>query len=219
MIVVVDGTGPDDDNDYAREMGNSFCSQIAAYAGGTYFRGPTMLGQEVSSIADRATGAAVTLARQGRPVLLAGYSRGGCTVINAAYLLKSRGVDVAAMFLFDAVDMQTSTLNITQVIPSNVAFVAHARSARNAKFWVMNPVKSRWYFVNTGRWLAGNGQRLEESFVGTHGAAGGVPWPDVTGDDGAALKVGQWMTPHLNAYRIGLTLKVLPAPGAISRKI
>lgn len=110
MIVVVDGTGPASDAEYVKEMGGSFCSQIAAQAGGVYFRGPSVTGKEVSSIADRAVGEALTLSASGKPVLLAGYSRGGCTVINAALRLKARGVQVAAMFLFDAVDMQTSEL-------------------------------------------------------------------------------------------------------------
>jgi len=29
MIVIIDGTGPDNDQEYAREMGNSFPSRIA----------------------------------------------------------------------------------------------------------------------------------------------------------------------------------------------
>ena len=209
MIVVVDGTGPDSDVEYSKEMDNSFCSQIANRAGGTYFRGPSFTGVEVSSLADKAAAAAVQLSNFGMPIALAGYSRGGCAVINAAIRLKGRGVRVSALFLFDAVDMQGSELGSTQVIPDNVDFVAHARSARSAKFWAANPVKSRWYFINTGRWLAGSGTMHEKSFVGTHGALGGVPWPDVRGDAGSALAVASWMNSELNSHGLPVGLKVI----------
>jgi hypothetical protein len=209
MIVVVDGTGPDSDEQYAREMGGSFCSQIALQLGGTYFRGPKLAGREVSAIADRAVGAAADLASRGKPILLAGYSRGGCTVIITAKRLKAQGARVAGLFLFDAVDMQTSELGLSQTIPDNVDFVAHARSARSLGFWLTNPVKSRFYFLNTGRWLAGEGTLHEKSFVGTHGAVGGVPWADIKGDAGCSLDVSQWMNTEFAGRGVTVNLKVL----------
>ena len=177
MIVIIDGTGPETDREYAKEMGNSFCSQIASQViGSTYFRGPSLTGKEVSSIADRAVGAA-------------------------------QGKRVSAMFLFDAVDMQTSELGLSQTIPDNVAFVAHARTARSLGFWIRNPVKSRFYFYNTGRWLDGDGVLVEKKFVGTHGAAGGVPWSDVAGDRACSLAVAEWMNGQLKAQGVAATLK------------
>jgi hypothetical protein len=208
MIVVVDGTGPAGDDAYADEMRGSFCSQIAAQPGGRYFRGPSLTGREVSRIADKALDAALALAGDGRPIMLAGYSRGGCAVINTAVRLQARGQRVAAMFLFDAVDMQTSELGLTQTIPDNVAFVAHCRSARDVGFWVRNPVRSRFYFYNTGRWLAGSGTLVEQAIVGSHGAVGGLPWSDIAGDRGCALAVADWMTPHLRSHGVELTLRV-----------
>ncbi len=208
MIVVVDGTGPDSDEQYAKEMGGSFCSQIALQTGGSYFRGPKLAGREVSSIADRAVGAAMDLVAAGKPILLAGYSRGGCSVLIAAKRLKDKGQRVAAVFLFDAVDMQTSDLGLTQTISDNVDFVAHARSARSLGFWLTNPVKSRFYFYNTGRWLAGNGTLHEKSFVGTHGAVGGVPWADIKGDAACSLAVAEWMNSELGAQKVPVALKV-----------
>jgi pimeloyl-ACP methyl ester carboxylesterase len=205
MIVIIDGTGPDNDQEYAKEMGNSFPSQIAKQVvGSTYFRGPSLTGKEVSSIADRAVGAA-----QGGSgsVILVGYSRGGCTAIIAAKRLKAQGKRVKAMFLFDAVDMQTSELGLSQTIPDNVDFVAHARTARDLAFWIRNPVKSRFYFYNTGRWLDGEGVLEEKKFTGTHGAAGGVPWADVVGDRACSLAVADWMTGQLKANGVDVTLK------------
>ncbi|WP_454718783.1 thioesterase domain-containing protein [Caulobacter segnis] len=205
MIVIIDGTGPSDDKEYAKEMGNSFPSQISKQVvGSTYFRGPSLTGSEVSQIADRAVGAA-----QGAPgpIVLVGYSRGGCTAIITAKRLKAQGKRVRAMFLFDAVDMQTSELGLSQTIPDNVDFVAHARTARSVGFWIRNPVKSRFYFYNTGRWLDGDGVLEERKFVGTHGAAGGVPWADVVGDRACALAVAEWMNGQLKSQGVNVTLK------------
>lgn len=207
MIVVVDGTGPDSDAEYQTELGNSFCSQIANGAGGVYFRGPTLFGSEVEGIANRAADAAMTLSRAGAPVLLAGYSRGGCSAILAAKRLKDVNIRVNALFLFDAVDMQVSDLSSSQTIGDNVDFVAHARSARDIMFWFQNPVRSRFYFYNTGRWLAGSGTMEERSFTGSHGAVGGAPWSDITGDAACALAVASWMNPHLAAHGVGVLLR------------
>ncbi len=210
VIVVVDGTGPADDTSYRAEMGSSFCSQIAAQAAGShYFRGPSLTGSEVSSIADRAVTAALGLAATGRPIRLAGYSRGGCAAINAAIRLKAKDQRVAALFLFDAVDMQTSEAGLAQTIPDNVEFVAHARTARDIAFWARNPVKSRFYFYNTGRWLAGSGRLVEKSFVGSHGAAGGVPWADVKGDADCSRAVAGWMNSQLASRGMPVSLQLL----------
>ena len=199
MILIVDGTGPDSDADYRVAMANSFCSQIRDGAPLTqYWRGPTLTGREVSSIADN-----VVVAAQARPLssseplVLVGYSRGGCTVIIAARRLKDLGINVDSMILFDAVDMQAADLHLSQVITDNVAFVAHARSAHSFGFWAHNPIASRWYFVNTGRWLSGTGVYRRQSFTGTHGAVGGCPWGDVSGDAQCAADVAQWMSGQL----------------------
>lgn len=211
MIVAIDGTGPDSDVEYLREMGGSFCNQICTQAPKSkYFRGPTLTGSETSAIADRAVDAVLALrSGGGEPLMLAGYSRGGCAAILTAKRLKDRGLSVHSLFLFDAVDMQVSTLGLSQIIPDNVERVAHARSARSLKFWARNPVKSRFYFYNTGRWLAGSGHREERSFVGTHGAVGGVPWADVSGDGACVLAVAEWMNKQFADRGLGVTLKSL----------
>jgi hypothetical protein len=200
VILIVDGTGPDSDADYRVAMANSFCSQIfRATPDSTYWRGPTLSGRQVSAIADEV--AAAAQARRQRsptePIILVAYSRGGCTVIIAARRLKALGIRVESMFLFDAVDMQTSELRLSQVISDNVRFVAHARSARDFGFWAHNPIASRWYFLNTGRWLSGTGVYRERSFTGTHGAVGGCPWAEVGGDAQCAAAVASWMNGQL----------------------
>ena len=209
MIVAIDGTGPDSPADYAREMGGSFCRQIGRAANAIYFRGPTLTGSETSAIANLAVDA--VMAARGNAsageVMLAGYSRGGCAAIIAAGRLKDRGVGVHSLFLFDAVDMQTSDLHLSQIISDNVRMVAHVRSARNLPFWIRNPVKSRFYFYNTGRYLAGSGNYDTKSFVGSHGAVGGVPWLDIKEDAGCALAVAEWMNKRFENRGLIVTLK------------
>jgi hypothetical protein len=138
--------------------------------------------------------------------MLAGYSRGGCAAIIARRL-KDLGIEVHSLFLFDAVDMQTSELHLSQIISDNVRMVAHARSAQNLRFWIRNPVKPRFYFYNTGRYLAGSGSYERKSFVGSHGALGGVPWPDIKEDAGCALAVAEWMNKQFENRGLAVTLK------------
>ncbi|MDX1392809.1 MAG: thioesterase domain-containing protein [Gemmatimonadota bacterium] len=206
--IIIDGTGESDDAEYARSMQHSFCSQIARQipaGAGRYLRGPTLLGSETSRIADAALDALAGCGDDG-PVRLVGYSRGACASLLTAQRLRERGVRVESVFLFDAVDMQLSDAAMVQIMPDNIDYVAHARTARDVVFWIENPIKSRWYFYNTGRWLAGDGVREEASFTGSHGAAGGVPWPDVDGDAECARAVAEWMNQRLEKRGIAARL-------------
>lgn len=207
MIVCVDGTGDSDEATYKKDMATSFCNQIAHQAGGQYMRGPTLTGSEVNAISIEAAAKAMELSGRGQPIYLAGYSRGGCTVIHTAIRLRQRGLRVKAMFLFDAVDMQFSTgTTLTQIIPDNVDYVAHARGERSLGFYARNPVISRFYFINTGRYLAGSGVRHEQKFVGTHGALGGAPFTEVREDRGCVAAVAAWMTKHLQGQGLAVSL-------------
>ena len=239
-MLIVDGTGPSDDGQYAVDMAGSFCKQIAATTTcqASYWRGPSLLGFETSSIAEEVI-AAMRAALE--DVVLVGYSRGGAAVIQAAKC----GIPVKAMFLFDAVDR--SAISDLEVVSANVAKVYHARrneaygrqfegavnvekmqfSIRLLHFAVTglnnyaNPVdrfeslvavseefsdfvsiKYRHVslqhmtrnellgfpvgFGNCGTSHAGSsGSDYEQQFFdGSHGALGGVPWPEeeVPGD-------------------------------------
>jgi hypothetical protein len=209
MIVAIDGTGPDFPGDYAKEMDGSFCSQIGHTANATYLRGPTLTGSETSGIANIAVDAVMALRGKASTgeVMLAGYSRGGCAAIIAARRLKDRGVGIHSLFLFDAVDIQISEMHLSQIISDNVRMVAHVRSARNLRFWTRNPVKSRFYFYNTGRYLAGLGRYNTKSFVGSHGAVGGIPWPEIKEDTGCVLAVAEWMNKQFESRGLAVTLK------------
>ncbi|MBE0566500.1 MAG: hypothetical protein IH621_11105 [Krumholzibacteria bacterium] len=207
-IVVIDGTGPGATQEYNQAMATSFCTQTAAALPNVrYYRGPTLMGMETDAIAAQAFQACSTGVQEGDRLVLAGYSRGGCAAILTAKRLKDAGRTVDSLFLFDAVDMQFSNAGLCQVIPDNVRYVAHARTARDLGFWVRNPIRSRFYFFNTGRWLAGTGTYTERFFVGTHAAVGGVPWSDLKGDGGCAQAVAEWMTRQLNLRGVPVQLR------------
>ncbi|MEO7385177.1 MAG: hypothetical protein ABIU18_09645, partial [Novosphingobium sp.] len=127
MLYIIDGTGPDDDQTYARQMHGSMCEKLARDYGGHYNRGPALLGTDTFKIAqhvyqsiERDPG----LRRQ--PLFLAGHSRGGAAVIRIAQLLKRERIGVEALFLFDAVDRTGPGENV-QHVPGNVKHTFHAR--------------------------------------------------------------------------------------------
>src|SRR5262249_6232941 len=119
ILIGVDGTGEHSDSrydapsdeKYDAAMKDSFVSQIcrdAQMVRKKYYRGPDWKGfggnlvrpatvsEEVQRLLEHAGPEA--------PVFLTGYSRGGAIVIHAARLLHAKGVEVEAMFLFDAVE-------------------------------------------------------------------------------------------------------------------
>jgi SAM-dependent methyltransferase len=98
--------------------------------------------------------------------------------------------------------MQTSEMHLSQIISDNVRMVAHARSARNLRFWIRNPVKSRFYFYNTGRYLAGSGSAFAAlksgEIVLDLGSGGGVDCflaSKIVGPTGKVIGVD--MTPEM----------------------
>jgi len=197
MLIIVDGTGNADDEKYRKECKGSFCRQLRRHSHAHYIRGPSLWGWETSVIADKVVERA-RLRSGGGDLMLAGHSRGGCAVILAAKRLQAEGVKIAAMFLFDAVDMQGADMSLSREIPGNVGYVAHARSARDLTFWVHNPKKSRFYFYNTGLGLADHPENyVEKPFVGSHSAIGGLPWKDIPSDVGTVNQTAEWMNRHL----------------------
>jgi len=185
ILLGIDGTGPLNNSEYRTEMRNSFVSYILRQSSipdnlKRYIRGPAADGLDMGWIVSNAA-TFVRLTRYARGqeegVLLTGYSRGAAGVISVARSLKSRGIPVAAMMLFDAVDR--SPLSETDKIPDNVARVYHARRSP--------ATLSRRSFSNCGtepddRHATRYTQRL---FFGTHGAIGGVHWrrPTVSAEE------------------------------------
>lgn len=123
MMFIIDGTGETDDTTYMADMERGFCKQLSLKLGeqAEYMRGPRVDGLDTFDIADKMlqkimyyhdTGSTRTgsmfIDPNNRPkkfddIFLAGHSRGGCAVIYIAKKLKEKGINVKAMFLFDAV--------------------------------------------------------------------------------------------------------------------
>jgi hypothetical protein len=184
MLVAIDGTGAWSDEDYKREMSNSFVSRIfneysRTKKDGFYRRGPTLLGFETGPIAHEFSGLIVRAYEKAKQegkaaefkLFLTGYSRGGAAVIGIAFLLNhyNRDIKVNVMALFDAVDR--SPVVTADSIPGNVELCFHALRDENAG--------SRTYFGNCGL-TAEKPQILHKKvFFATHAGMGGLPW---TGD-------------------------------------
>lgn len=112
--------------------------------------------------------AALERIQERRKIFMTGYSRGGAIVIHTARMLQVRGLQVEAMFLFDAVS-RNPNLDAT-VIPANVGRCFHAvRDARAG---------SRESFSNCGLTSEVPGILKLRRFITTHGGMGGVPWGD-----------------------------------------
>ena len=227
-LAIVDGTGDFGDESYAASMRNSFCMQMAggvageSLSGGVhsyYQRGPSLEGYRVS---DKAALASAFLrrihkARPGVPLMLAGYSRGGSSVIMAAEQLAKDKIPVHALFLFDPVARHASTGG--EVIPANVRKVWVARRSQDpaliAKYEPLdvpvlrlvtsNPMRPS--FGGTGREYLGERHNLQEQiFRGSHGAIGGVGWKKVTEDPGCQNQVASWMSDAFRAVNLPISL-------------
>ena len=151
-----------------------------------------------------------------RRLFMTGYSRGGAIVLHAARLLISHGINVDAMFLFDAVDR--NPFMEAEQIPSNVRHCYHA---------MRDPAGgSRESFGNCGTSAATGVIFKRRHFMTTHGGMGGVPWGPgaeldadhhiVENIDGSTnlsvnaeldglIAVREWMTPWLLRHGVVAT--------------
>jgi hypothetical protein len=191
VLTCIDGSGPDDDAEYRSAFAHSFLGQIdrvTTQAAHWWFRGPNMTGGHqvpLDAVAERIQQQYDTDTAGDRPtqVFLAGYSRGAAGVVHVAYLLERMGIEVDAMFLFDAVDRSSligdslPTGNV-EVVPRNVHATYHAMRSPMAE--------SRESFSNTATSAAAPGSYAGARFMTTHGGMGGLPW-GYTG-----LETGRW---------------------------
>ncbi|PID35340.1 MAG: hypothetical protein CR964_00115 [Rhodobacterales bacterium] len=197
IILGVDGSGPV--FNYAEEFKESHVKRLcggnrAGFWDSFYLRGPSMAGMVTKSLSNIVTSAAVTyygaikvattFSKEKKPprLFLAGYSRGGAAVIDAAYDLKSKGIPVRALLLFDAVDRTHTISSRVDVIPENVEYCFHA---------MRDPAtESRSYFGNCGTSSRGSTIFVTEHFACTHGAMGGTPNTEFSEDGFAMEDVG-----------------------------
>jgi hypothetical protein len=222
-LALVNGTGPAGQA-YEEVMKNSFCHQLGQKLGEKCFyrRGPTLFGLEVAEEA-RAVYRWLKAEHEADPdvrLMLAGYSRGGSAAIMACEMLEHDGIQVDSLFLFDAVARHEFPGG--SVIPANVRFSRHARRSLAAEFVeryegalkrlgvlsvLQNPVRP--LFGNVGLTWRGDGDhRPAETFLGSHGAIGGVGWRVVVEDHDCERDVARWMGEHLKARGLNVDLDV-----------
>lgn len=116
-------------------------------------------------------------------VYLIGWSRGAAACIQVAHNLKRQNFKkINAMFLFDAVDQDTSTNSDLNFIPESVENVYHAIATK--KSWM-----DRQIFPTCGTTASKFVNLVTQNFNTSHGGIAGA------GDDDAGSR--QWMWNHL----------------------
>jgi hypothetical protein len=191
ILVGIDGTGAaflpgsGRDRDYDTAFTNSFVRRICNSGGphAMYQRGPVALGGGLPEAISAGVSHVVNKRRAGvtEPVLLTGYSRGALGAVVVADRLKSQGINVQALMLFDCVDRHLAF--DAEVVPDNVAHVYHV---------IRDPASSsRESFGNDAmRYFAGSTTyEGPYTFMCTHGGMGGCPW---------AVPAGQSTTDYIN---------------------
>jgi hypothetical protein len=183
----IDGTGPEfkwwnrNDEQYKQDFSDShvmFLNNKLSQYDPFYHRGPTLLGVETMSFAELAYQEVIKRIKkfgENTPIFLAGYSRGGASVIETALFLKQRdNLPVEGLILFDPVDRSSiggvgGTFRDTPIVDT-VKTVVYAQR---------NPAaKSRESFKNCGTRMQDREKtdRFHKYFYATHGGLGGCPW-------------------------------------------
>lgn len=176
ILVGIDGTGdavaPGTGRDAAYDLAfaQSFVRRICTgKANARYFRGPVALG---GGLPEAISGGVAFVQERRRklplePVLLTGYSRGAAGVVVIAKRLKTLGIAVRALMMFDCVDRHLAF--DADTIPNNVQFVNHV---------IRNPAaRSRMTFDNDGmKYTAPTVYPPAKKYMCTHGGMGGMPW-------------------------------------------
>ena len=193
MIVCVDGTGVYDEQQYQKDMANSFCSQILAQKGcgnAAYFEGPGGLGLTTRGKGNAALSAILDFYRDPRiarysPLFLAGYSRGGACVLQIAKWLNESDfpIKVKGLFLFDPVNRDVNLNMDGKGTPPNVKTVyviLRDKTIEQVDF-PRDPDRYARKWMGTCTWapqdLSATKIGLCETIGGaSHGAVGGCAW-------------------------------------------
>ncbi len=153
----------------------------------TYIIGPAMFSMDgslmnIRKMANKATG---FINSSSGKVFLVGWSRGAAACIQAAHdLNRQGGKSIDAMFLFDAVDQDTSTNSDLNFIPGNVKNCYHAMATKKDWFW-------RRIFPTCGQTAAYGVNFVKQDFHVSHGGVAGAD-----GDDKGSRA---WMDKHMKA--------------------
>ncbi len=155
-----------------------------------YIEGPAAISMDGSpvNIKKMADEAIAYINSHSTPVFLIGWSRGAAACIQVALnLSRTRGKSIEAMFLFDAVDQDTSTDDFLNYIPSNVQNCYHAIATD--KSWM-----DRQLFPTCGQYAASSVNFKKGWFHATHGGIAGA------GDtDGGSKK---WMWNYMKSHGV-----------------
>jgi hypothetical protein len=219
IMITVDGTGPLLNSSYDAAMKYSFCNQIKAQMHGAahYYRGPA--GVTVLTVGRTWAGLRDILKSGERQIFLSGYSRGGAAVVELAHYLRDMNMTVEAMFLFDPVRRDYCLPN-AYTIPRNVGKCYKImRSLTGYKgnvaavlkwdkeIWGIDPYQRGW-MGNCATHLESNRTVLQQAVVdGSHGSAGGAPWPNHAPDRIATDTAAKWMTAMMQMHGVNVTLK------------
>ncbi|WP_182085776.1 hypothetical protein [Aureimonas sp. ME7] len=198
LFAGIDGTGPISNPTYAAQFAHSFVNRLHSRGGwgkSYYLRGPNMDGQDTRQLSRMILREVEgdlhrTSARKVSRVFLAGYSRGGAAVIRVCRELAQHGHVVDGLILFDAVDRSLTVA--ADRIPSNVRNCYHARRHPSALS------RNWWHNCGNGPENGARTNYVQEYFLCTHGAMGGMPW--LTADtDG---KINEAMTDRTVSGRL-----------------
>jgi hypothetical protein len=229
MMAIVDGTGPYGEQDYQLTMARSFCYQLSTgVKNARYWEGPGSLGITTRSKGNQAYDWIGEYIKENNkePVFLAGYSRGGATVIQVAKWLRQPTaaqprINVEAMFLFDPVARDLAL--DADGIPDNVKHCYVVFRDQNCE--VKNVAwKPNWGYgqdpdmdIYARKWM-GNCQVAPDNRFATHvapkrirnashGAVGGVPWTDRPADEAATKEAASWMNQWLRRHGLNMMLR------------
>jgi dienelactone hydrolase len=209
MFYIIDGTGPYNQELYDLAMARSFCWQLEVKFRGypaVYIPGPGNAGGTTYAKARDGADAIQNYRKRNnysnsKPIYLAGYSRGGATVIQLAKFLNQQipKNEVKAMFLFDPVDRDVFLDG--QGIPNNVRNVYVVYRDQSIED-VNTPWKPNWGYgerpdkdIYARKWMGNcsvvpddpNATKVRYSVIknASHGAAGGSPWNNRAADEAA----------------------------------
>ena len=181
MLVALEGSSPTifGENNYKYYVWQAYV--ITKEANSIYVPGPAAIstsfsGINISKMAERAC--SFIRGHTGK-VCLIGWSRGAAACIQVAHNVKGTANKIDAMFLFDAVDQDTSTNSDLNFIPDSVANVYHAIAIK--KSW-----SDRQIFPTCGKQAASGVILEKKEFNTSHGGVAGA-----SGDD-AGSKVWMW---------------------------
>ena len=192
MFIALDGSATTGDpKKYAEAYYNFYVAQAFRATGESpkiYVQGPKALSfghssNNIRKMADKAT-ALIRANPNNNRIFLIGWSRGAAACIQVAHDLKRATGNhrITAMFLFDAVDQDTSTNSDLNFIPDSVTNVYHAIAIK--KSWL-----DRRIFPTCGKTAASGVNLVKREFNTSHsGIAGGSD-----GDAGSK----EWMWNYL----------------------